>query len=100
MFKEIKDILIDYSIVGVFMAMMTSILRPFVNIRTTITNGILTYLFATCSGLLLEYFDLPIAVKYGLSGMASFYALQINDIIKAYLKKVENNPEVIEKIKK
>lgn len=94
-----KEALINYSIIGAVMSILTMIIKPFVSWKETIRNAALTFVFSMLGGLLLEYIDLPMAVKCGLSGLCGFFAVQINNIILSILKRVEENPEqVINKV--
>jgi len=48
----------------------------------------------------MEYFDIPVPVKCGLSGIAGLFAILIYGIIVRVLTKVRENPtEVIKTIK-
>lgn len=96
-----KEALINYSIIGVIMSIFTILIKPFVSWKETVRNAALTFVFSMLGGLLLEYMDIPLPVKCGLSGLCGFFAVQINAIILSILKKVEENPEqVINKARK
>ena len=53
------------------------------------------------AGLLLEYWDIPYAVKAGISGVCGFFAVRLYGIAISFLTKVEENPDIIiDKVKK
>lgn len=100
MLKELRDVILDYSIIGGTMAILTAIIKPFICWKKTIRDSAISFLFSMLCGLLLEYWDIPYAVKVGLSGTVGLFAVRIYAILESVLKKVEENPEqIIDKIK-
>lgn len=94
LFNDMKEALINYSIIGVVMSVFTIIIKPFVSWKDTVRNAALTFIFSMLGGLCLEYMnDIPPSVRCGLAGLCGFFAVQINDIILSVLKKVEEEPE-------
>lgn len=100
MFKDIGETLRDYAIVGTCIGGVSMIIKPFVSIRQTIRDAVISFVISMLTGLLLEYVDIPYSVKVGISGVAGLFAVRIYMIVESVLKKVERNPEiVIDKIK-
>lgn len=100
MFKDIGETLRDYAIVGTCIGGVSVLIKPFVSIKQTIRDAIISFIFSMLAGLLLEYVDIPYSVKVGLSGIVGLFAVRIYMIIESVLKKVEENPDVvIDKIK-
>lgn len=51
-------------------------------------------------GLLLEYWEIPYAVKVGISGTCGLFAVKIYEVIESLLTNIKENPEkVIDKLK-
>jgi uncharacterized membrane protein YjjP (DUF1212 family) len=99
--RDIKEIIIDYGIIGVTMGVMTMLIRPFISVKQTIRDCLITFIFSMLAGLLLEYWEIPYAVKAGISGVCGFFAVRLYSIAISFLTKVEENPDIIiDKIKK
>lgn len=100
MFKDIGETLRDYAIVGTCIGGVSVLIKPFVSIKQTIRDAVISFIFSMLAGLLLEYVDIPYSVKVGLSGIVGLFAVRLYMIIESVLKKVEENPDVvIDKIK-
>lgn len=100
MFKDIGDTLKDYAIVGTCIGGVSVLIKPFISIKQTIRDSVISFIFSMLTGLLLEYIDIPYGVKVGLSGTVGLFAVRIYMIIESILKKVEENPEIVmDKIK-
>lgn len=100
MFKDIGETLRDYAIVGTCIGGVSVLIKPFVSIKQTIRDAVISFIFSMLAGLLLEYVDIPYSVKVGLSGIVGLFAVRFYMIIESVLKKVEENPDVvIDKIK-
>lgn len=100
MFKDIGETLRDYAIVGTCIGGVSVLIKPFVSIKQTIRDAVISFIFSMSAGLLLEYVDIPYSVKVGLSGIVGLFAVRLYMIIESVLKKVEENPDVvIDKIK-
>ena len=56
MLKEIKELLFDYGLIGLTMGVMTMIIRPFISVKQTVKECLITFIFSMLAGLLLEYF--------------------------------------------
>lgn len=100
MFKDIGETLKDYAIVGTCIGGVSVLIKPFVSLKQTIRDVVISFVFSMLAGLLLEYLDIPYSVKVGLSGVIGLFAVRIYMIIESILKRVEQNPDVvIDKIK-
>lgn len=100
MFKDIGETLRDYAIVGTCIGGVSVLIKPFVSIKQTIRDAVISFIFSMLAGLLLEYVDISYSVKVGLSGIVGLFAVRLYMIIESVLKKVEENPDVvIDKIK-
>lgn len=99
--RDIKEIVSDYAIIGGTMAILTAIIKPFVCIRTTLRDLCLSFVGSMLCGLLLEYWEIPYAVKVGISGTCGLFAVKIYEVIESVLQRIEENPEkIIEKLNK
>lgn len=100
MFKDIGETLKDYAIVGACIGGISVLIKPFVSIKQTIRDAVISFVISMLTGLLLEYVDIPYSVKVGISGVFGLFAVRIYMIIESVLKRVEENPEiVVDKIK-
>lgn len=101
MLRDIKDILVDYSIIGGTMAILTALIKPFVCWKKTLKDSILVFTFSLLCGLLIQYWEIPEAVKFGVSGVCGYFAVRINEVIESMLVKMKENPDkVIDNLKK
>ena len=100
MFKDIAETIRDYAIVGTCIGGVSVLIKPFVSIKQTIRDAVISFVFSMLSGLLLEYLDMPYSVKVGISGIVGLFAVRLYMIVESLLKKVEENPDiVVDKIK-
>ena len=90
--ERIKDVIGTYGLWGVFLGVITILIKPFISVKQTIRDMVITFLISMLSGLLLEYFDVPIPVKYGVSGVCGLFAVRLYMIADSLLKQVEQNP--------
>lgn len=98
--RDIKEVVIDYAIIGGTMAVLTAMIKPFICWKKTIRDLILSFLGSMICGLLLEYWDIPYAVKVGISGTCGLFAVKIYEVIEAILQRIKENPdEIIDKLK-
>ena len=101
MLRDIKEVVTDYAIIGGTMAVLTAIIKPFVCIKTTLRDLVLSFLGSMLCGLLLEYWEIPYAVKVGISGTCGLFAVKIYEVIESVLQRIEENPDkVIDNLKK
>lgn len=100
MLRDIKEVVTDYAIIGGTMAVLTAMIKPFICWKKTIRDLILSFLGSMICGLLLEYWDIPYAVKVGISGTCGLFAVKIYEVIEAILQRIKENPnEIIDKLK-
>lgn len=95
MLKEIRELLIDCGIVAFVTTLVTVIIRPFISIKKMIKDSTITFIFSMLTGLLLEYFSIPYAVKVGLSGVCGLFAVRLYEIIETVLLKINKNPTIL-----
>ena len=101
MLRDIKEVVTDYAIIGGTMAVLTAIIRPFICWKKTNRELVLSFLGSMLCGLLLEYWEIPYAVKVGISGTCGLFAVKIYEVIEAILQRIKENPEeVIDKLSK
>lgn len=101
MLRDIRELLFDYGLIGLTMGVMTMIIRPFISVRQTVKECLITFIFSMLAGLLLEYWEIPYAVKAGIAGVCGFFAVRLYGIAISFLSKVEENPDIIiDKVKK
>ena len=82
------------------MAVLTAIIKPFICWKKTVRDLILSFLGSMLCGLLLEYWEIPYAVKVGISGTCGLFAVKIYEVIESILQRIKENPdEVIDKLK-
>jgi hypothetical protein len=98
--RDIKEVVVDYAIIGGTMAILTAIIKPFICWEKTIRDLVLSFLGSMLCGLLLEYWEIPYAVKVGISGTCGLFAVKIYEVIESLLTNIKENPEkVIDKLK-
>lgn len=95
MLRDIEDIISDYIIIGGTMGIITVLIKPFVSWKRAIRDIILSFVFSMLCGLLLEYWEIPYAVKVGISGTCGLFAVRIYEIINIFFTKVEEHPEIL-----
>lgn len=103
MINDFKEIVTGYSIVGVFIAILTAFIRPFVSIWQTLREGLIVFIFSTIGGLILEQWHETISElpRYGLAGLLGFFAVKIYLLISAVFNRATEHPEIlIDRIKK
>lgn len=89
---KIKEVIATYSIWGAFLGVISFFIRPFISIKHSIRDAIITFLVSMLSGLMFEYFDIPDSVRYGLSGVCGLFAVRLFMIAESILKSVEKDP--------
>lgn len=92
---EVREIVEEYSLIGLIMMLFTAIIRPFVSIGQTIRDSAIVFIFTILAGILLEGLEISPYFKLGFSGCVGFWAVRIYEILVAVLTKVEQNPEII-----
>ena len=101
MLRDIEEVVTDYAIIGGTMAVLTAIIKPFICWKRTIRDLVLSFLGSMLCGLLLEYWEIPYAVKVGISGTCGLFAVKIYEVIESILQRIKENPdEVIDKLSK
>lgn len=98
--EEVKEIISFYALWATMIGVITMAIRPFISLRQLVRDTVITFLVSFFCGLLLEYLDIPVPVKCGLSGVAGLFALFIYGILVKLLQQVEKDPvKVITEIK-
>lgn len=93
--QEPHEVIEFYALWSGMMTFLTIILRPFVSVKQIIRDCIITFLVSFFCGLCLEYFDIPVPVKCGISGIMGLFAILIYGIIVKILTKVKEDPKTI-----
>ena len=98
--ERLKDIFSTYGLWGIFLGLITVIIKPFISIKETLRDMLITFIVSMLSGLLAEYMDIPQPVKYGISGVCGLFGVRLYMILDTILKTAQNDPlHFIEKIK-
>lgn len=101
MLKSLKEVAIDFGMIGVIMSFVVAFIRPFVSIKQKIRDILLTFTFSMLAGLLLEYWAIPFGVKAGISGVCGLFGIWLYELIVALLLYLRKNPEkVLKKLDK
>lgn len=97
MINEYKDVITNYSIIGIVIAILTALIRPFVSIMQTLRECLVVFIFSVLGGLILENWSDVVAepVRYGLSGLIGFFAVKFYSVMCAIFKRLEQHPEII-----
>ncbi len=90
--EKLKEIITSYSLWGLFLGLITIIIKPFISLRQTLRDTVITFIVSMLSGLMAEYIDIPTPVKYGLSGVCGLFGVRLYMIMDALLKSAEKNP--------
>lgn len=90
--ERIKEIFVSYGLWGVFLGLVTIVIKPFISIRQTLRDMLITFIVSMLAGLLAEYMDIPNPVKYGISGVCGLFAVRLYMITDAILKTAQNDP--------
>ena len=98
--ERLKDILTHYGIWSAFLGIITILIKPFISVRQTIRDMIITFIVSMLCGLLAEYMDIPMPVKYGISGVCGLFGVRLYAIADSVLKSAEKDPiEFMRKVK-
>lgn len=101
MLKSLKEVALDFGIIGIIMSFVVAFIRPFVSIKQKIRDIILTFTFSMLAGLLLEYWTIPFGVKAGISGVCGLFGIWLYELIVSLLQYLRKNPEeVLKKLDK
>lgn len=92
---EVREIVEEYSVIGLLMMIFTALIRPFISLRQTIRDSSIVFVFTILAGVTLEGLDISPYFKLGFSGLVGFWAVRIYEILKGIFTKVEQNPEII-----
>lgn len=92
---EVREVVEEYSGIGVVMILFTALIRPFISIRQTIRDSAIVFVFTIFAGVIMEGFDISPYFRLGFSGCVGFWAVRIYEILKAIFTKVEQNPDII-----
>ncbi|MCM1324492.1 MAG: hypothetical protein NC218_10245 [Acetobacter sp.] len=90
--EKIKEIITSYSWWGLFLGIITILIKPFISVRQSLRDMLITFIVSMLCGLMTEYMDIPIPVKYGISGVCGLFAVRIYMIADSLLKKAEQDP--------
>lgn len=90
--EKIKEIISNYSLWGLFIGVITLIIKPFISIKQSLRDMLITFIVSMLAGLLAEYMNIPQPVKYGISGVCGLFAVRLYMILDAILKSAQNDP--------
>ena len=92
---EVREVIEEYSCIGVVMILFTALIRPFISVRQTIRDSAIVFVFTIFAGVIMEGFDISPYFRLGFSGCVGFWAVRLYEILKAIFTKVEQNPDII-----
>lgn len=90
--ERIKEIITNYSWWGLFLGVITLLIKPFISIRQSLRDMTITFVVSMLCGLMTEYMDIPMPVKYGISGVCGLFAVRLYMIADSLLKKAGEDP--------
>ena len=90
--EKLKAIMEDYGLWGIFLSVITILIKPFMSIRQSLRDMLITFIVSMLSGLLVEYMDMPVPVKYGISGVCGLFGVRLYMIADTMLKSAETDP--------
>ena len=90
--EKIKEVIANYSWWGFFIGIVTLLIKPFISIRQSLRDMLITFIVSMLCGLMAEYMDIPVPVKYGISGVCGLFAVRLYMIADSLLKKAEQDP--------
>lgn len=98
--ERFKDTLLHYGIWSAFLGVIAILIKPFISVRQTLRDMLITFIVSMLSGLLAEYMDIPMPVKYGLSGVCGLFGVRLYAIADGLLKSAQDNPvELLKQLK-
>lgn len=97
MINDYKEIIANYSLIGLFIAILTALIRPFISLMQTIREGLIVFAFSVLGGLILENWADIISepMRYGLSGLLGFFAVKFYSVACAVFRRLEMHPEIL-----
>lgn len=90
--EKLKEIISNYSLWSIFIGIITILIKPFISIRQSLRDMLITFIVSMLSGLMAEYMDIPMPVKYGISGVCGLFAVRLYMIADTVLKTAQNDP--------
>lgn len=97
---RLKETFAHYGIWSAFLGVIAIIIKPFISVKQTIRDMIITFIVSMLSGLLAEYMDIAMPVKYGISGVCGLFGVRLYAIADSILKTAEKNPiDFVKKVK-
>lgn len=93
--EEVREIVEEYSGIGLVMILFTAVIRPFISLKQTIRDSAIVFIFTILAGVILEGFDISPYFKLGFSGCVGFWAVRLYEISIALLTHLKDNPEKI-----
>ena len=90
--EKLKVIMEDYGVWGIFLGVITILIKPFISIRQSLRDMLITFIVSMLSGLLVEYMDMPVPVKYGISGVCGLFGVRLYMIADSMLKSAQTDP--------
>lgn len=90
--EKLKDIIASYSLWSIFLGIITVLIKPFISIKQTLRDMLITFIVSMLCGLLVEYMNIPTPVKYGLSGVCGLFGVRLYMIADSILKSAQSDP--------
>jgi hypothetical protein len=90
--ERLKETFAHYGMWSAFLGVIAIIIKPFISVKQTVRDMIITFIVSMLSGLLTEYMDIPLPVKYGISGVCGLFGVRLYAIADGILKTAEKNP--------
>lgn len=92
MMEKLKEIITSYSLWGIFLGLITMLIKPFISVRQTLRDMLITFIVSMLCGLLAEYMDIPTPVKYGISGVCGLFGVRLYNIADSFLRTAQKDP--------
>ena len=90
--EKLKEIMENYGAWGIFLGIITLLIKPFISVRQSLRDMLITFLVSMLSGLLVEYMDIAVPVKYGISGVCGLFGVRLYMIADTLLKSAQKDP--------
>ena len=90
--EKVKELIASYGLWGMFLSVVAIIIKPFMSVKQSLPDMLITSIVSMLSGLLAEYMDIPMPVKYGISGVCGLFGVRLYMIADSLLTTAEKDP--------